>query len=148
MILGVISYFFQEPAILHIYRHYMIKLIKITIKYIKVAHTTVKHNLIIGIPFLQAWWRWHCYSHPNYLCRNIHQVTFDCSTLEVYIANTKNVSWHLEGDKWLRSNCTNSIHVQRDAHKHYFIYPHTILRPLNTLGIKILGFCFLEYSIY
>ncbi len=33
--------------------HYMIKLIKITIKYIKEAYTTGKHNLIIGIPLLQ-----------------------------------------------------------------------------------------------
>ncbi len=33
----------------------MIKPIKITIKYIKGAHTTDKHNLIIGIPLLQEW---------------------------------------------------------------------------------------------
>ncbi len=32
----------------------MIKLIKITIKYIKWAHTTDRHNPIIGILFLQS----------------------------------------------------------------------------------------------
>ncbi len=68
----------------------MIKLIKITIKYIKGAYTTDKYNLIIGIPLLQDWWRRHCYSHPNYLCINIHQITFDYSTLEAYISKTKN----------------------------------------------------------
>ncbi len=68
----------------------MIKLIKITIKDIKGVFTTDKHNPIIGITLLQVWWRWHCYSHPNYLCLNLHQVTFDNSTVEAYISNTKN----------------------------------------------------------
>ncbi len=31
------------------------KLIKITIKYIKGDYITDKHNLIIGIPLLQQW---------------------------------------------------------------------------------------------
>ncbi len=119
--------------------HYMIKLIKITIKYIRWAYTTDKHNLIIGIPLLQEWWRWHCYSHTNYFCLNIHQVTFDYSNLEAYISKTKNhrnkqfsnfASWHIEGYTWLRreSNFTNNIHVQRDVQKHCFIYAHNTLR--------------------
>ncbi len=66
----------------------MIKLIKITIKDIKGAFTTDKHNLIIGIPLLQEWRK--CYSHLNYLCLNVHQVTFDYPTLEAYISKTKN----------------------------------------------------------
>ncbi len=73
----------------HICRYHMIKLIKITIKDVKWAYTTDKHSLIFGIPLLQEWWRWHCYSHPDYLCLKIHQVTFDCSTLEGYISKLK-----------------------------------------------------------
>ncbi len=47
--------FSKNLAMQHICRHYyMIKLIKITIKYIKGAYTTDKHSLIIGIPFLQV----------------------------------------------------------------------------------------------
>ncbi len=116
----------------------MIKLIKITIKYIKGAYTTDKHNLIIGIPFLQVGGKWHCYSHPNYLCLNVHQVTFDYSILEAYISKTKNdrnkwisdsESWHLEcfTRLWQGYNCTNNIHVQRAAQKSCFIYLCTSL---------------------
>ncbi len=76
--------------------HCMIKLIKITIKYIKWAYTTDKHNVIIGIPLLQEWWRWHCFSHPDYLCLNVDQVTFYYSPLEVHISKTKN-DWN----KWI-----------------------------------------------
>ncbi len=56
MIVGVISKFFKKPGHpTHFSRHHhMIKLIKITIKYIKGAYTTDKHNLIIGIPFSQV----------------------------------------------------------------------------------------------
>ncbi len=127
----------------HISRHhYMIKLIQITRKYIKWAYTTDKHNLIFGIPWLQEWWRWHCYSHLNYLCLNMHQATFDYSTLEAYILKTKNdrkkwisdsESWHLGCYTWLKtiSNCTNNIHVQRDSQKHCFIYPRTTLNCNN-----------------
>ncbi len=105
----------------------MIKLITITIKYIKGVYTTNKHNLINGISLLQEWWRW-------YLCLNVHQVTFDCSILEAYISRTKNdrnkwildsKSWHREGYTSLRkgSNGTNNIHVQRDAQKNCFNLP-------------------------
>ncbi len=125
----------------HICRHhYIIKLIKITITYIKGAYTSDKHNLIIGKPLLQEWWSWHCYSHPNYLCLNVHQVTFDYSTLEAYISKAKNdknkwipdsESWHLVGYTWLRirkgSNYTNNIHMQRFAQNNLF-YPHTTLK--------------------
>ncbi len=104
----------------------MIKIIKIAIKYIKGAYTTVKHNLIIGIPLLQYWWRWHCYSHPNYPCLNVHQATFNYSNWEAYISKTKNdgnkqisdsESWHIEHYTSVRkgSNCTNNIHAQRDV---------------------------------
>ncbi len=58
MILGVISQFVQNLAtgMQHICsHHYIIKLIKITIKHIKGAYTTDKHNLMIGIPLLQEW---------------------------------------------------------------------------------------------
>ncbi len=121
----------------------MIKLIKITIKYIKGANKTDKDNLIIGIPLLQEWLRWHCYSHLNYLSLNVHQVTSDYSTLEAYISKTKNIRnkrisnsefCHLEGCTLLRkgSNYTNNIHAQRDAQKHCFIYPHTTLRSIKT----------------
>ncbi len=45
----------KNLAMQHICRHhYMIKRIKITIKYIKGAYTTNKYNLIIGIPLLQV----------------------------------------------------------------------------------------------
>ncbi len=53
MIFGVILNFSKNLAMQYISRHHcMIKLIKITIKYIKGAYTTDKHRLIIGIPFL------------------------------------------------------------------------------------------------
>ncbi len=118
----------------HICKHqYMIKLIKITRKYIKWAYTTDKHNLIFGIPLLQECWRWHCYSHSNYLWLNMHQATFDYSNLEAYISKTKNdrnkqisdsESWHLGGYSWLKtgSKCTNNIHAQRDVQKHCFFF--------------------------
>ncbi len=118
----------------HICRHhYMIKLIKITRKYIKWAYTTDKHKLIFGISLLQEWWRWLCYSNSSYLCLNIYQVTFYYSTLEAYISKTKNdrnkwipdsESWHLGGYTRLNKGptCTNNIHAQRDAQKHCFIY--------------------------
>ncbi len=118
--------------------HYMIKLIIITIKYVKGAYTTDKHNLITGLPLLQEWWQWHCYSHPNYLCLNIHQPTFDYSNLEAYILKAKN-DWNkrisdsesrYHGGYTIlkkRSNCTNDLHVQRDIQKHCFIYPCTTL---------------------
>ncbi len=104
-------------------------------KYIKGAYTTDKHNLIIGIQFFQVGWRWHSYSHSNYVCLN---VTFDYSTLEAYFSKTKNdrnkqisdpESWHIEGFTRLRQryNCTNNIHAQRDAQKHCFIYPRNTL---------------------
>ncbi len=54
----------------------MIKLIKITRRYIKWAYTTNKQNLIFGIPLLQEWWIWHCYSHPNYLCQTYTRPLF------------------------------------------------------------------------
>ncbi len=55
MIFGEISYFFQKPGhTTHLYASLYDKLIKITIKYIKGAYTTDKHNLIIGIPILQV----------------------------------------------------------------------------------------------
>ncbi len=123
--------------------HHMIKLIKITIKYIEGAYTTDKHNLIIWIPFLQVWSRWHSNSHPDYLSLNLHQVTFDYSTLEAYISKTKNdrnkqisdsESWHIEGFTWLwwGYNSTNNIHAQRDAQKHCFIYARTTLLRFET----------------
>ncbi len=114
----------------------MIKLIKITIIYIKWAYTTDKHNLIFVIPLLQEWWRWHCYSHPDYLYLNIHQVTFDYSSLEAHILKTKNdrnkrisdsESRHLEDYTRLRGRSTSNIYAQRDAQKHCFIYPCTTL---------------------
>ncbi len=87
----------KNLAMLHICQHhYMIKLINITIKYVNGAYTTDKHSLIIEIPLLQEWWRWHCYSHPNYLCQNVHQVTFDYSNLEAYILHVKN-----DRNKWI-----------------------------------------------
>ncbi len=53
--MGEFRNFSKNLAMQHICRqHYMIKLIKITIKYMKGAYTTNKHNLIIGIPFLQV----------------------------------------------------------------------------------------------
>ncbi len=114
----------------------IIKLIKITIKYKKGSYTTDKHNLIIGIPLLQKWWRWHCYSHTDYICLNVHQVTFYYSALEAYISKTKKDRNKLISDSeswpfsWLRkgSHCTNTMHAQRDAQKHCFIYPCTTLR--------------------
>ncbi len=126
-ILGVISSFSENLVRQHIYRHhYMIKLIKLTTKYIKWAYTTDRYNLIFGIPLLQEWWRWHCYSHPNYICLNIHQTTFDYSTWEAYISKTKNdrnkwishsESWHLGGYIWWKkgSHCTNNIPAKRDV---------------------------------
>ncbi len=108
--------------------HYMIKLIKITIKYIKWAYTSDKYNLIFGILLLQEWWIWHCYSHPNYLWLN-KPGHFDYLTLEAYISKTKNdrnkqisdsENWHDVGYK-KGSHFTNNIHVQKDAKKHYFI---------------------------
>ncbi len=52
------------------------------------------NNLIIRIPLLQEWWRWHCYSHPHYLCLNLHQVPFDYSTLYfIYPRTTLMYSW-------------------------------------------------------
>ncbi len=93
-------------------------------------HWVADDNLIpklmcISISVL-VWWIWHSYLHPNYLCLNVHQVTFDYSTLEAYISKTKNdtnkrisdsKSWHLVGFIRLRRgyNCRNNIHVQRDA---------------------------------
>ncbi len=126
----------------------MIKLIKITRKYIKWAYTTEKHNLIFGIPLLQEWWRWHCYLHLNYICLNIHQATFDYSNLEANISKTKNdrnkrisdsESWHLGGNIWVKrgSHCTKNIHAQRDVQKHCFIYPHTTL----SLRKALANFC-------
>ncbi len=128
----------------------MIKLIKITIQDIKGLFTTEKHNLIIGIPLLQEWLRWHCYSHPNYLCLNLHQVTFDYSTLEAYISKTKNdrnkqisdtESWHLERNIWLRteSKCTNNIHAQRDVQKRCFIYTCTTLNQFDFICVWLIG---------
>ncbi len=69
----------------HICRHhYMIKLITITRKYIKLAYTTDKQlnlwNTIIA----------RVVKMTNYLCLNIHQATFDYSTLEAYISKSKN----------------------------------------------------------
>ncbi len=64
----------------------MIKLIKITRKYINGEYTTDKHNLIFGIPLLQECLKMTLLFIHNYLCLNIHQVTFDYSTVEAYIA--------------------------------------------------------------
>ncbi len=58
--------------------------------------------------------------------------------IAIYTSKTKNdrnkwisdsESWHLGGYTWLTkgSNCTNNIHVQRDAQKHCFVYPRTTL---------------------
>ncbi len=137
MILGVLSYLFSKYLTMqHIVVIIWLKLIKITITYIKWAYTTDKLNHINWIPLLQEWWRWHWYSHHDYLCLNIHQVTFDYSTLEAHISTTVNdrnkqisdsESRHLEDYilLWGRSICTNNMHVQRDAEKHCFIYPYT-----------------------
>ncbi len=137
----------------------MIKLVKITIKYITWAHTTAKHNLIFGIPLLQEWWRWHCYSIPDYPCLNIHQVTFDYSILEAYISQTKNDRNYQISDSesrhpveyiWLRirSICTSNIHVQRDAQKHCFIYQRTSLRCLSNIisNVLLVLFSIIEYE--
>ncbi len=142
-------------AMQHICRHhYMIKLIKITITYIKWTYTIDKHNLIIGMPLLQEWWRWHCYSHPDYLCLNIEQVNFDYSTLEAQISKIKNdrnkqisdsESRHLVDYIWVRwrSICIINIYVQRDAQKHYFIYPRTTLICITILDLPWTDICFL-----
>ncbi len=68
----------------------------------------------------------------------MHQATFHYSTLEAYILKTRNdrnkqisdsESWHLGGYTGLMkgTNCTNNIYEQRDAQKHFFIYPCTTL---------------------
>ncbi len=75
-----------------------------------IAYTSDKHYRINGIPLLLEWWKWHCYSHPNYLCLNIHQITFYYSTLKAHISTNKNdrnkqisdiQSRHLEDYIWL-----------------------------------------------
>ncbi len=99
---------------------------------------------MIGIPLLQEWWRWHCYSHPDYLSLHIHHVTFYLSTLEAHISNTRH-----DRNKWISdaesrrledyillsgsSTCTCNTHAQGDAWKHCFIYPRTTNSPLSNL---------------
>ncbi len=126
-------------AMQHICRHhYMIKLIKITRKYIKRGYTSDKHNLIVGIPWLQEWWRWHCYSHPNYLCLNLHNATLITQRWKLLSWKLKRIEkkdfTHIGGYTLLMkgSNCTNNIHAPRDVQKHCFIYPRTTLRIIAT----------------
>ncbi len=94
----------------------------------KRAYTIDRHNLNIGIPLLQEWWRWHYYSQPDKPGLNIHQVTFYYLTLEAHISKTINdrnkrisdsESGHLEDYIWLwgRAICKRNIHAHRDAQK-------------------------------
>ncbi len=93
-----------------------------------------QHSLNIGISLLQEWWRWHYYSHTDYLCLNIHQVTF-ITTLEAHISKTKqdrnkriadSESRHLDDCMWLRGRpiCKSNIHAQRDAPKQFYLPPY------------------------
>ncbi len=134
--------FSKTLAMQHICRHqYMIKLIKITIKYKRSIYNwqtqpNYWNNIFTGrVKMTLLYW------HPNYLCLNVHQLTFDYSTLEAYSSkqNERNKqisdseSWHLEGFTRLRQgySWTNNIHVQRDVQKHSFIYPCTTLKQVN-----------------
>ncbi len=113
--------------------YYMIKLIKITKKYIIWAYTTDRHILIIGISLLGDAWRWHCYRHPAKLCLSAYQVMFDYSTLKAHISKTTNdrnkyisdsESGHLEGIVLV----VQITYMHKGSKEHWFIYLRTTLR--------------------
>ncbi len=87
---GYFFYISGNLAIQHSCRDHMIKLTKITIKYIKWAYTTDRQNLIIGIPLFKEGWSCYCYSHPDKLCLNVYHVIFDYSTWDAHISKTIN----------------------------------------------------------
>ncbi len=107
--------------------HYMIKLIKITIKYIKWAKTTDRHSLLIRIPLLQEGdddiaihtpidWLALSKCIASLLITRIWKLI--SQNLRVIQTNRFQISGMLK--YYITKGVTCNIHAQSDAQKHCF----------------------------